>query len=225
VVLGGDFEERAAGRRASCGPGMVVFHPADEEHANRMGHAGARCFNLELGLELAARLEAGEVLPAHRVMLPAGRATALALALRPGRGAEESPALAALAVEDALLGILAELPGSPVGGIEMGRAPRWLVRATERLRAPDPPTVTALALEAGVHPVYFARAFRAATRVAPSAFAVRARLERASAALLASEASISAVAHGAGFTDHSHFCRQFRRAFGVSPSVYRAGFR
>ncbi|MBA3555501.1 MAG: helix-turn-helix transcriptional regulator, partial [Gemmatimonadales bacterium] len=83
----------------------------------------------------------------------------------------------------------------------------------------------ALALEAGVHPVYFARAFRAATGVAPSAFAVQARLERASTALLASEASISAVAHGAGFTDHSHFCRQFRRVFGVSPSVYRAGFR
>lgn len=225
VVLGGDFEELSAGRRENCGPGVVVFHPADEEHADRMGPAGARCFNLQLGLELAARLHAGAALPGRRVTLPAGRATGLALALRPERGAVAGPALAALAVEDALLDILAELPELRPARLGAERAPRWLDRAMERLRAPDPPPVTELALDAGVHPVYFARAFRAATRVAPSAFAVRARLERASAALLASDASISQIAHGAGFADHSHFCRQFRRAFGVSPSVYRAGFR
>jgi AraC-like DNA-binding protein len=35
---------------------------------------------------------------------------------------------------------------------------------------------------------------------------------------------MSAVAHEAGFADHSHFCRHFRRAFGVTPSTYRRLF-
>jgi AraC family transcriptional regulator len=225
VVLGGAFEELTMGRWESCGPGTVVFHPTHEEHADRMGAAGARCFNLELGLQLAARLEAESALPGSRVMLPAGRAAALAVRHRPGRSAVVDPALDALAIEDTLLAMLAELPGQNPTGHGAERPPRWLDRATERLREPDPPRVTELAAEAGVHPVYFARAFRAATRLTPSTFAVRARLERAAAAMLASNATISSIAHAAGFADHSHFCRQFRRTFGGTPSAYRAAFR
>ena len=218
VVLGGEFDELSAGRRESCGPGTVVFHPAEEEHADHMSPAGARCFNVQLGVKLAARLAAA--LPRGRVALPPGRVTALALSLR-----RRSNALTALAIEDMLVAILAELPGLGAVIPRMRRTPPWLDRAMERLRLPDPPPITELAEDAGVHPVYFARAFRAATRLAPSAFAIGARLERASRALLASGASVSSVAHAAGFADHSHFCRQFHRAFGVTPSTYRAGFR
>jgi AraC family transcriptional regulator len=220
VVLHGEFEELSAGRRETCGPGTVVFHPAEEEHADHMGAMGARCFNLQLGFKLAAQLEATSALPGSRAALPPGRITALAVSLR-----RPSTSLTALVVEGALLDILAELPSRDTARIQVRPKPRWLDRAMEQLRLADPPSVTELAEDAGVHPVYFARAFRAATRFAPTAFAIRARLERASRALLTSGASVSAVAHAAGFADHSHFCRQFHRAFGVTPSVYRAGFR
>jgi AraC-like DNA-binding protein len=94
----------------------------------------------------------------------------------------------------------------------------------ERLCDSETSTVAELAADAGVHPVYFARVFRRAMGMPPSRFVVEARLERASARLLRSDATLSAIAHGAGYSDHSHFCRQFRRQFGITPSAYRAGF-
>jgi AraC family transcriptional regulator len=137
-------------------------------------------------------------------------------------GLRRSVAGWALEIEEAVLGVLSEL-GREIPA-RRGRRPAWLARSVERLREPDAPSISALADEAGVHPVYFTRAFRAAVCAAPSEVARRARLERASAALLASGSPLTAVACDAGFADHSHFCRQFRREFGVTPSRYRALF-
>jgi AraC family transcriptional regulator len=223
VVLGGGFEEATKGGLDTCRPGTVVYHPADEEHADRMGPAGARCFNLQLGPTLTEQLAEDRLLPRSRATLPAGRATALGISLRPRGGTE--PALTAMFVEDTVLALLAELAGPNGKESCQDRIPRWLDGALQRLREPHPPSVAELAAEAGVHPVYFARAFRDAFRVPPSRYAVDVRLERASAELIASRASLSAIAHTAGFSDHSHFCRQFRRRFGMTPSAYRSAFR
>jgi AraC family transcriptional regulator len=139
-------------------------------------------------------------------------------------GLRRSVGGSALEIEEAVLGVLSELGPRPEIPARRGRRPAWLARSVERLREPDAPSISALADEAGVHPVYFTRAFRAAVCAAPSEVARRARLERASAALLASGSPLTAVACDAGFADHSHFCRQFRREFGVTPSRYRALF-
>ena len=217
LVLEGWFEETWGSRQETCGPGTLVFHVAHEVHADSFGAAGARCFNLEPAPGLAERLADEGVLPRSRLTLGPGRAGAMAAALRPARE------LSAMEVEEAVLELLGELapPKTPVSG----RRPAWLDRSIERLRAPEPPSIAALADAAGVHPVYFTRVFAAAVRSTPSAVARRARLERAAEELLRSEVGVATVAHGAGFADHSHFCRQFRREFGVTPSGYRELFR
>jgi AraC family transcriptional regulator len=127
-------------------------------------------------------------------------------------------------VEETVLELLAELWGWPDPSFDCARRPRWLGRALERLRESAPPTITELAADAGVHPVYFSRAFRTVVKVPPSRYVVEARLQRASALLVSSGATLSTIAHEAGFADHSHFCRQFRRRFGITPSAYRAEF-
>lgn len=149
VVLSGEFEEAAAGWRESCGPGTAVFHPTGEEHADRISPAGARCFNLQVVPALNARLESEAALPATREALAAGRATALAVALR--TALKLDPAFTALAVEDALLAVLSQFSGAGGAFLRLERAPRWLGRAMERLHAADPPPVTVLAADAGVH--------------------------------------------------------------------------
>jgi AraC family transcriptional regulator len=216
LVLDGWFEETWGSRRETCGPGTLVFHLAHEVHADRFGAVGSRCFNLEPSPRLAERLADEGALPRSRVTLGPGRAGAMAAALR-------APGLSRMEIEEVVLDLLGELSPSrtPVGG----RRPMWLDRSIERLRAPDPPSISRLADEAGVHPVYFTRVFRAAVHSTPGAVARRARLERAAAELLRSEAGVASVAHGAGFADHSHFCRQFRQEFGVTPSAYRELFR
>ena len=218
LVLEGWFEESFGSGRETCGPGTLVFHTVHEVHADRFGADGARCFNLELAPRLAERLADEGALPRARLTLGPGRAGAMAAALRSARAGST------LEIEEAVLALLAELGPAKMAPVRQGRSPAWLGRSIERLRAPAAPSITTLADEAGVHPVYFARAFRASVHAAPSAVARRARLERASAALLASDAPVTAVACEAGFADHSHFCRHFRRAFGVTPSHYRRLF-
>jgi AraC family transcriptional regulator len=216
LVLEGWFEETWGSSRETCAAGTLVFHLASEVHADRFGDAGARCFNLELAPLLAERLADEGALPRTRLTLRPGRAGAVAAAVR---GARDLPE-----IEAAVLMLLAELAPSTGPATWRGRRPAWLDRSRERLCAGSPPSIASLAEEAGVHPVYFTRAFRAAFRATPGEMARRIRLERAATALLSSEAPVAAVAHTAGFADHSHLCRHFRRAFGVTPSGYRRLF-
>jgi AraC family transcriptional regulator len=216
LVLEGSFEETWGSRTETCDAGTLVFHLAHEVHADRFGRAGARCFNLEPSRRLVERLTDEGALPGSRLTLAPGRAGAMAAALR--------GALSGLEVEEAVLGLLAEIRPPKRAASWPGRRPAWLDRSIERLRAPSPPSIAGLADEAGVHPVYFTRVFRTAVHTTPGAVARRARLERAAGDLLGGEQNLAAVAHGAGFADHSHFCRQFKRQFGVTPSRYRELF-
>jgi AraC family transcriptional regulator len=219
LVLEGWFEETWGSRSETCGAGTLVFHHAHEVHADRFGGAGARCFNLEPSPRLAERLAEEGALPRARLTLGPGRAGAMAAGLR--AGAE----LSGMEIEEAVLGLLGGLTPAKTPATWQGRRPAWLDRSIERLRAPAAPSIASLADEAGVHPVYFTRVFRAALHTTPGAVARRARLERASGRLLDGEDRVAAVAHDAGFADHSHFCRYFRREFGVTPSRYRELFR
>ena len=220
LVLGGSVEETATGRVERCAAGTVVYHPSEEEHADQMGTAGARCLNLELGASLSERLEQDGRLPRSRTALGPGRATVLGVSMRLRGGS--ATRLAKLVVEETVLELLAELWNWSPPSLNDARRPRWLGRALDRLRYCDPPSITELAADAGVHPVYFTRAFRAAVKMPPTRFVVEARLERASALLVSSKMTLSAIAHEVGYADHSHFCRQFGRRFGITPSAYRA---
>lgn len=218
LVLQGEFEETWGSRWETCGAGTLVFHCAGEVHADRFGPRGARCFNLELAPVLAERLEEERALPRARLTLAPGRASSMAAAVRRLRDAS------ALEVEEAVLALLAEVAPRLTRATGPRRKPPWVDRSVEQLRGRAPPSIAALAEEAGVHPVYFTRAFRAAVGKTPREVVGEARLERAAAVLLGSEASLSAVAHATGFADHSHLCRQFRDTFGLTPSEYRRLF-
>ncbi|HEX6107109.1 MAG TPA: AraC family transcriptional regulator [Gemmatimonadales bacterium] len=214
LVVAGGFTEQFGARAAECGPGSVVFHPAGEEHADRFGRAGARCFNVQIEPGMAANLErlGG---PLRRAAAEGGRVAVAAARLR--RPAGETR-LVPLQVEAVVL----ELQET-AGGPDERTAPGWLARVVDRLRAgaDDPPRVSALAAEEGIHPVYLARTFRRFLGAAPVEYLQGIRLERATLALVRSTMPVARVAADAGFADHSHFCRRFKRAYGLAPTAYR----
>jgi AraC family transcriptional regulator len=70
-------------------------------------------------------------------------------------------------------------------------------------------------------PAHFSRSFKKAFGEPPHAYIVRRRLERACHLMMADSASIGEIALAVGFSDQSHLCRLFRRAFGQSPARWR----
>jgi AraC-like DNA-binding protein len=85
----------------------------------------------------------------------------------------------------------------------------------------DPLSIRDLAGVAGLSISQFDRRFRAAFGQTPSRFLIRYRLTRASQLLVESDETISRIALETGFYDHSHFTREFRKMFGLSPGRYR----
>jgi AraC-like DNA-binding protein len=67
----------------------------------------------------------------------------------------------------------------------------------------------------------FIRRFQKQTGLAPHAWLMRLRLERACIQLAKPNAIIANIATHVGFYDQSHFNRAFKQAYGVTPSSYR----
>jgi AraC family transcriptional regulator len=73
-------------------------------------------------------------------------------------------------------------------------------------------------------PAHFSRSFKLTYGEPPHAYVVKRRLEEACHLMVTGSASMSEIALTVGFSDQSHLCRLFRRAFGQSPSRWRRDF-
>ncbi|MBF0196763.1 MAG: AraC family transcriptional regulator [Planctomycetes bacterium] len=67
----------------------------------------------------------------------------------------------------------------------------------------------------------FERKFKSAMLMTPMAYIIKLRLDAASRNLLESKTSILEIAHRYGFYDNSHFTRQFRKEFKLTPRDFR----
>jgi AraC-like DNA-binding protein len=70
-------------------------------------------------------------------------------------------------------------------------------------------------------PAHFSRSFKQAFGEPPHAYVIKRRLERACHLMVTTSESLSQIALSVGFSDQSHLCRLFQRAFGQSPSIWR----
>jgi AraC-like DNA-binding protein len=89
----------------------------------------------------------------------------------------------------------------------------------------EPLDLAALAEVAHLSPKHLSRVFREAVGLAPMAYLRRHRLRWARDQLLATDASVTAIALEAGFKDTAHFSRAFRAEHGASPRELRASSR
>ena len=101
---------------------------------------------------------------------------------------------------------------------------RHLLRAKDlvdaRYQAPlDVPT---LARAAHLSPAHFSREFRRAFGETPHRYLLTRRLERAAALLRNTDRSVADICLTVGFRSVGSFTTSFGRAFGLSPTAYRA---
>jgi len=220
LIVTGGYEETYGSRSRVCQPATVVFHPAGERHAERIGGAGARVFSVEVASHWLAKSPGyGTVLeePADIQGGPLAR-----LSFRLYREFLRPDAFSPLAVEGLMLEFAAERARHADRPLR-GRPPLWLARAQEVLRARfiAPPSLVELAEEVGVHPVHLARTFRSHLGCTVGDYVRQLRVEYACQRLTASDAPLVDIALDAGFADQSHFARTFRRLRGLTPAAFR----
>lgn len=213
LPLRGFFETRCAGRLVRVGPGGALFRPANDEHEDTYQDV----------------MDCVTVLVPHDGELPApGCAQVLsdprlhrgALALH--REARADDHASGLIVE----GLALLISSIVLGGVTRDEAgvPQWIARVRERLQDCDgiPPSLFDLARSVGRNPAHVATTFKRVHGMTIGDYVRRLRLWRARDALVRDSASsLSDIAQKYGFADQSHFTRQFRRLFGVTPGAYR----
>ncbi len=212
IVLQGTYTELRNGLPEERPVGALVFHPANEEHADYFGYHG-RCLNIALpGIQLretAQRLDRATFEVAvrlYRLMRAVNRET-----LRSNQLLEH----AAQEFVGRLLFVTAPR--------EM-RRPAWMDPALKKFEWASEAPLTGAASYAGVHYTHFSREFRRCCGLTPNEYRRRERVRRASNLLLCSSAPLRAVALECGFGDQSHFTNAFRALAGMTPAKYRFVF-
>ncbi|MEM6971167.1 MAG: AraC family transcriptional regulator [Pseudomonadota bacterium] len=80
-----------------------------------------------------------------------------------------------------------------------------------------------LAALAAMSPYHFARAFKAATGLAPLQYVIRARMRLAEGLLATTRLPVAEIAWRVGYGDASRFTSHFKRHAGLTPGAFRAG--
>jgi AraC-like DNA-binding protein len=101
---------------------------------------------------------------------------------------------------------------------------RHLLRARDLADARffEPLGVDDLARAAGLSRAHFSREFRRAFGESPHAYLLTRRLERAAGLLCATDRSVADVCLSVGLQSIGSFTTSFKRAYGVTPTAYRA---
>ena len=219
LIRRGTYEETFGRRMRVCRPGLLVFHPPGESHAQRLRTRSVRALNVELGPDWLARMhELGA--PIDQPMETADpEVVSLAARLLPSIASRGT--LQVLQVESLIADVLGRLGGTCAPPTRHG--PAWLrdVRDLVDANPAQPPRLAALAALAGVHPVYLAQAFRRSFGCSLGEYARRRRLDEARERLAEGLAPLAEIALDTGFADQSHFTRAFKRFTGVTPRQYR----
>ena len=103
---------------------------------------------------------------------------------------------------------------------------RHLLRAKDLIdaRYREPLDVPALARAAHLSPAHFSREFRRAFGETPHQYLLTRRLERAAALLRNTDRTVADICFTVGLRSVGSFTTSFGRAYGRSPTAYRAAY-
>ena len=215
VLQGGFLEDFGASHTHECGAMSVLVKPADAPHSNRYSSRGARSFILECTSECDAfdALERAGPRPGlARVVVPLLELYAAFRAAAPERQ---------VLAEEVAFEVARQQRPQP--GWKTAKRPGWLSRIAEAAAAgcTHPLSLTSLAADAAVHPVYLARVFRRHYTQSIGSFMLQSRLRLAMRRLAMTTEPIARIALECGFADQSHLTRLLHRETGSTPARFR----
>lgn len=216
IVLHGELEEHTLCHSARARPFSVVAKPESITHRNRFGPRGARLVSIVFENEAFRPFaEAANLMQwqwRHNWEI-ARESLKFLRAIRNGKEESEIKENAIHLVAN----LYTEMPSTN------SNPPLWLQYVAEQIRdnCQKSLLVQELAEEAGVHPVYLARAFRKHYGCSVKEYQHRQRLRSVLGCLACQEGSLAHLAYDFGYADQAHLSRVFKREAGMSPGQLR----
>ena len=223
-VVQGDYTETYGKKTRECSTSALLFHPANETHAEHFHDSGGRSFIIEIAPEWLERMREYAAMVDTPAEFHGGIQELLARRLY--KEFTRIDEVSALVIEGLMLEIIGEA-SRPNSEPNDNHSPRWLQQARDLLHArfTEHLTLAEVAHNVGVHPVHLAQAFHKSYQSTVGDYVRQLRIEYACHELASSETPIVQIALAAGFCDQSHFTRTFKRCIGVAPSQYRESVR
>ena len=222
LTLGGGYTERAVGVPLEHAPGSLVYKPSGEPHSNLV-QAGTNTLLIRFAGRTPDRAQLD--LPILDETFALRDREVVALATRMRAELADADECSDLSLQCRVFELLSKAskhrahrsPALRSATVRLARD--WLhAHFAERL------DLCYIAERIGVTPPHLARAFRSALGVTLGQYQRQLRVDHVIRELRGS-ATITAVAHAAGFVDQSHCNRVFRRHVGVTPGEFRARLR
>jgi len=222
LVLSGTYTEDYGRSVLPCRPQTVTFSPAQEKHSNHFGHAGSRCFVIDVDRQSIERLQEHSARLNNPAYFYGGPLAWLAARLYSEFKARDEAS--DLIIEGLALEMIGEASRRSVK-TPGGKIPLWLNQAREFLHAQFSESISLarVAEVVDVHPVHLATEFRRRFGSTVGEYVRRLRIEYACREISARrQTPLAQIALAAGFSSQSHFSKTFKRLTGMSPLEYRS---
>jgi AraC family transcriptional regulator len=218
-ILDGFLEQKSSHVDLYCPSGSVFYNPPEIPHTNLTNDSGAHCIYMEIPPDWLDRAGAAGTPLQDPASCPSTRIRSLARRIYSEWVSSDD--LSPLMMEGLACEVVVELFRARSAG-EGPKAPPWLERIRElvQTRFVEPPSLSELAVEAGVHQVHLARQFRKYFGVTIGELVRQTRVEFARKRLLRGDSAIVEIAFEAGFAHQAHFTTVFKKLMGVTPRQY-----
>jgi AraC family transcriptional regulator len=218
-ILDGVLQQKSDLVDLCCSGGSVFYNPPEVPHTNLINQLGARCMYMEIPPDWLSRWDVAGAPPRDPSLWPNPRIHSLARRIYAEWLAKDD--VTPLMMEGLACELVTELYRARAA-MEGPQAPPWLERLHDLLRSNfvNPPRLSQLSIEAGVHEVHVARQFRKYYGLTIGEFVRQTRVEFARNRLRNSDMPIVEIALEAGFAHQAHFTTVFKKVMGVTPRQY-----
>lgn len=224
LVLSGASVQTVGRKTRLRTAGTMLFYSLGDSHCESFGNTSSRIFSIELSPEWLERFREYPSLRQESAMFEGGLLGWLTSRLY--REFYNNDEAATFAIEGLSLEIMAEACRRKREGLSR-KPSAALIRARDLIhsRLCEHLSLSDVATQVGVHPVYLASAFRKTYGCTVGEYLRKHRIELAITKLTTSDAPLAFIAVDVGFANQAHFTKVFKEHTGVTPGQYRLTIR